>query len=83
MSRQINRKKDEKTKATRGHSVLEIVDSGELLVTLENKNYPGQFLKIYKFNDYAWVVVVGENPSRFITHYKSRKFKKIYKEAFK
>ena len=62
---------------------MEIVDGGELLATLENKNYPGQYLKIYSFSDYAWVVVIGENPPRFITHYKSRKFKKIYKEAFK
>jgi hypothetical protein len=82
MSRQVNSKKDQKNKATRGHSVLEIVEGGELLATLANKNYPGQFLKIYKFNDYAWVVVVGEKPPRFITHYKSRNFKKIYKEAF-
>ncbi len=83
MSRLVNRKKDERNKQSRGYSVLEIIEGGELLATLENRNYPEQFLRIYKFNDYAWVVVVAENPSRFITHYQSRKFKKLFKENFK
>ena len=78
MGRTLNKAKDQKVKSQRGASVEDIVTDGKLLATRENKNYPDQYLLIYEFEGYAWVVVVGEKPDRFITHYKSRKFKKEF-----
>jgi hypothetical protein len=83
MSRRVNPRKDQKNKLARGFSVLEIVEGGILLGTLKNSSYSDQFLKIYKFNNYAWVVVISENPPRYVTHYPSRKFKKKYAKEFK
>lgn len=78
MSRIINKKKNDMIKEKRGASFEEIVSMGVLLDVKINKNYPDQEFEIYSFQDYAWVVVVGKNPNRFITAYKSRKLKKEY-----
>ncbi len=66
-------------KEQRGATFEEIISEGFLLDVRENKNYPDQEFEIYSFHEYVWVVVVGKNPSRFITAYKSRKLKKEYK----
>ena len=76
--RKINPKKNKRLKETRGATFEDVVEVGKLLAIRENPNYPNQFLMIYFYKDYAWVVVVGENPDRFITLYKSRKFKKEF-----
>lgn len=76
--KKINPKKNQKLKKERGYAVDEIIDGGVLLDILENPNYENQFYYIYGFDNYAWVVVVGQNPDRYITHYKSRKAKKRY-----
>lgn len=76
--KKINSKKNQKLKQERGYAVDEIVNGGVLVDVLENPNYENQFYYIYSFDNYAWVVVVGKNPDRYITHYKSRKAKKRY-----
>jgi len=78
MMKRINSKKDQKLKKERGFSVEEIVSGGSLLDVLENPNYEDQFYYVFSFENYAWIVVVGQNPNRYITHYKSRKAKKRY-----
>ena len=83
VKRQVNKAKDNKNKEHRGRSVLEIVENGVLLSTLKNPNHPGQYLRIYRYQNYAWVVVVGEAPPRYVTHYPSRKFRKKYAREFK
>ena len=74
----LNARKNENLKKERGASFEEIVENGKLLDVKENPRYPGQFISIYAFDNYAWVVVTGEDPDRFITLYKSRKFKKEF-----
>lgn len=76
--RRINLKKNSKLKSERGASFEDIVENGELLAVRGNPNYVDQFLMIYSYISYAWVVVIGENPDRFVTLYKSRKFKKEF-----
>lgn len=76
--KKVNSLKNAKLKIERGFSVEDIVEGGILLDILENPNYENQFYYIYAFQNYAWVVVVGQNPDRYITHYKSRKAKKRY-----
>jgi hypothetical protein len=78
MSRIVNKKKNDLIKEHRGASFEEIVSEGVLLDVKINKNYPNQEFEIYYFQKYVWVVVVGKNPDRFITAYKSRKLKKEY-----
>ncbi len=76
--RKVNPRKNKKLKEERGAGFEDIVASGTLLDTRENPQYPDQYLMIYSYQNYAWVIVVGENPDRFITLYKSRKFKKEF-----
>ncbi len=76
--KEINQKKNKKLKEERGFSVEEIVTSGTLIDVIKNTNYKDQLYYIYSFENYAWVVVVGQKPDRYITHYKSRKAKKRY-----
>ncbi|MBI4405447.1 MAG: hypothetical protein HY537_14885 [Deltaproteobacteria bacterium] len=78
MIRHANPKKSAKVKSIRGHSPEDVATYGELLDVLKNQKYAGQELEIYWFENYVWVVVVGKNPDRFITAYKSRKLKKRY-----
>jgi hypothetical protein len=66
--RKINPNKNEKLKKTRGATFQEVAENGKLLATRENPSYPGQFLMIYSYGGYAWVVVAGGNPERFITY---------------
>jgi hypothetical protein len=76
--KRINQRKNEKLKKERGASFENIVENGKLLDVRENPRYPGQYILIYAYENYAWVVIAGENPDRFITLYKSRKFKKEF-----
>jgi hypothetical protein len=76
--RKINPSKNKKLKDERGASFEDIVENGKLLAVRENKKYVDQYLMIYAYEGYAWVVVIGENPDRFITLYQSRKFKKEF-----
>jgi hypothetical protein len=76
--KRVDQRKNEKLKKTRGASFEDIVENGKLLGVRENARYPDQYLLIYAYGNYAWVVVTGENPDRFITLYKSRKFKKEF-----
>ena len=78
MMKLINPRKNKKLKEERGANFEELVENGELLGVRENPRYPEQYLMIYAFENYAWVVVVGENPDRFITLYRSKKFKKEF-----
>ena len=78
LMKQINPRKNKKLREERGASFEEIIENGQLLDVRENPSYPKQYLLIYAYKDYAWVVVSGENPDRFITLYKSRKFKKEF-----
>ncbi len=74
----INKKKNDLIKLHRGASFEEIVIGGVLLDVRKNDKYPNQEYEIYLFENYVWVLVVGKNPNRFITAYKSRKLKKEY-----
>jgi len=74
----LNPRKNKRLKEERGAGFEELVESGTLLDVRDNPRYPEQYLLIYAFKNYAWVIVVGENPDRFITLYKSRKFKKEF-----
>lgn len=76
--RKINLAKDLKIKTERGASFEDVVTGGVLLDVRKNKNYPGQFVEIYYFDDYVWAVITGEDPSRYITMYKSKKLKKEF-----
>lgn len=76
--RKINQIKNRQLKQGRGASFEDIVLNGVLLDVRENLNYKDQYLMIYEYQKYVWVVVVGESPDRFITLYKSRKFKKEF-----
>lgn len=78
MMKRVNPRKNKKLKEERGASFEDVVENGNLLDVRDNPRYPGQYLLIYAYQDYAWVVVVGENPDRFITLYRSRKFKKEF-----
>lgn len=74
--RKAHPQKSQIVKEKRGLSPEEIVASGELLDILENKNYPGQTIEVYKIDNYAWAVVVeGE---RLVSAWPSRKLKKEY-----
>ncbi|MCB0411018.1 MAG: DUF4258 domain-containing protein, partial [Bdellovibrionales bacterium] len=76
--KRVNPRKNKKLKEERGASFEDIVENGKLLDVRNNPRYPDQYLLIYAFENYAWVVVAGENPDRFITLYRSRKFKKEF-----
>ncbi len=45
--------KSKKIKTERGFSPEEIVENGELMAVLENKNYPEQQIEHYWFNNYG------------------------------
>ncbi len=77
--RRSDPKKAAKLKGQRGATPEEVVEGGEYLPpALENKNYPGQKLELYWFQNYVWIVVVeGE---RLVTTYPSRKLTKERKK---
>ncbi len=74
--RRAHPNKSKKIKAERGFAPEEIVENGELLVVLENKNYPEQQIEHYWFDNYGWSVVVNKTDGRLITAYRNRKIKK-------
>lgn len=76
--KRINSSKSRKIQETRGASFEDVVTEGVLLDTRDNPNYSDQYLEIYHFQDYVWVVIVGSNPERYITMFKSRKLKKEF-----
>jgi hypothetical protein len=76
--KRINPRKDKKLKEERGAGFEEVAGNGRLLDVRDNPRYPDQYLLIYSYENYVWVVVVGENPDRFITLYKSGKFKREF-----
>lgn len=76
--RKINPIKNQKIKAERGASFEEVVTEGLLLDVRQNSKYPDQFVEVYLFDDYVWAVITGEDPSRYITMYKSKKLKKEF-----
>jgi hypothetical protein len=78
VGRIVNKKKNDLIKDLRGASFEEIVSEGVLLDVRINKNYQSQEFEIYFYQNYVWVIVVGKDPNRFITAYKSRKLKKEY-----
>lgn len=67
-----------KVKSERGFSPEEVVMGGKLLAMRENKNYPGQTVEVYLFNDYVWAVVVEGD--RLVSAWKSRKLKKEFQK---
>jgi hypothetical protein len=71
--------KAEKVKTERGYSPDEVVALGKLLSIEENKNYTGQNLEHYWFENYVWTVAVRIESDELITAYKNRKKKKELK----
>ncbi|PWU22060.1 MAG: hypothetical protein C5B49_01515 [Bdellovibrio sp.] len=69
--------KERKSKSKKGFSPEKVVQGGELVTILNHKGNPNQKLEVYKFNNYAWVVVTeGE---RLVTTWPSRKAKREFK----
>lgn len=75
VSRKAHKKKSQLVKALRGASPEEVVNEGEYLRAVDNKNHLGQRIEIYWFRDYGWCVVVDIQTDRLITAYPSRKVK--------
>ena len=74
--RRAHRQKSEKIKVERGFSPEEVIEAGELIAVLGHKFNPTQKLEVYKFSNYAWVVVVeGE---RLVSAWPSRKLKRQF-----
>lgn len=78
MKRETNPNKAAKVKGLRGATPEEVATEGRLVDTKVHPAYPDQLIEIYLYKDYAWALIVGLHPPRYITAYRSRKLKKEY-----